>query len=65
MSATHQQVLQSIKDWHLEGIVVCKQIGGRTSVEYKGEVGVYPHWLALQKVNQIGVEYMPEKPSGN
>ena len=64
MSATHQQVLQSIKDWNLERIVVCKQIGRRTSVEYKGETGVYPHWLALLKVNQIGVEYMPEETRG-
>lgn len=57
MSTTHQQVLQSLKDWSLEGIVFCKQVGGKTSVEFNGEVKVYPHWLALQKVNQIGANY--------
>jgi hypothetical protein len=65
MSTTYQQVLQSIKDWNLEGVVTCKKVGGRTSVEYRGKIGVYPHWLALQKVNQIGVEYMPERLNGN
>lgn len=65
MSVTHQQVLQSVKDWHLEKIVTCKQVGGRTSVEYNGITNIYPHWLAVQKINQIGVEYMPERSNGN
>ncbi len=65
MSTSYQQVLQAIKDWHLDKVISCKQVGGRTSIEYDGQVGVYPHWLAVQKINQIGVEYMPEKSNGN
>jgi hypothetical protein len=58
MSATHADVLASLASWNLEGVVQCKEIKGKTEITYEGETQVFPHWLALRRVNQIGSDYV-------
>lgn len=60
MNTNHADVLSSLASWSLQGIVKCKEVKGRTELTYKGEVQSFPHWLALQRVNQIGASHVYE-----
>lgn len=57
MKFTHQDVLRAIESWHLQSVVVCREVKSKTELSFAGTTTVYPHWLAVQKVNQIGVDY--------
>lgn len=54
MTTTHDDVVASLKSWSLQKVVTVREVRGKTEVEFNGEKQVYPHWLALRKVNQIG-----------
>lgn len=54
--ATLQDVEAAIKVWSLDEIVQVKKKGGRAELIVDGEAVVYPNWLAVRKVNQIGAE---------
>lgn len=56
MATTHDDVKRSIESWGIQSEMTCKQKGARTELTYKGVSRVFPHWLALQKVNQIGAD---------
>lgn len=64
MTTTHDEVLASLKSWSLEQVVTVREVRGKTEVAYNGEKQVFPHWLALRKVNQIGGDYRP-RPTPN
>lgn len=54
MKVTHKDVLASVESWMIENVVKCKEVNGRTELTYNNKTVVFPHWLALQKVNMIG-----------
>jgi hypothetical protein len=54
---TFQEVEQAIKAWSLENLVVAKKKGGKTELTVAGTTAVFPNWLAVQKVNQVGAEH--------
>lgn len=57
MKLSHKDVLAAIDAWRLASVVTCKEKKGKTELTFKGETHVYPCWLAVQKVNQIGASY--------
>lgn len=54
MNFTHDDVIKAINTWSLCSVINCREIKGKTEIEYNGERHVYPHWLAVAKINQIG-----------
>ena len=58
MRVIHSDVLASLKSWNLEAVVECREVKGKTEVTYNGETQVFPHWLALRRINQIGADYV-------
>lgn len=56
MKATYEQVLQAVEDWRLTDYIAVRRVGGRVALKIEGKEQVYPTWLALQKVNLLGVE---------
>ena len=56
MKATYEQVLQAVEDWKLTDCIAVRRVGGRVALTIEGKEQVYPIWLALQKVNLLGVE---------
>jgi len=54
MNSTHSDVAKAVSTWMLDGMVKIKEVRGKTELEYNGQRHVYPHWLAVAKVNQIG-----------
>ena len=56
MKATYEQVLQAVEDWRLTDYIAVRRVGGRVALTIEGKEQVYPTWLALQKVNLLGVE---------
>lgn len=57
MKLAYHDVLRAIESWQLQSVVICREVKGKTELTYAGTTTVYPHWLAVQKVNQIGVEH--------
>ena len=57
MNNTFRDVAAAVASWRLEKVVEIREVNRKTEITYKGEIQRYPHWLAVNKVNQIGVEY--------
>lgn len=57
MNNTFRDVAAAVASWRLEEVVKIREVNGKTEITYEGEIQRYPHWLAVNKVNQIGVEY--------
>lgn len=62
MKIVYHDVLRAIESWQLESVVVAREVKGKTELTYAGTTAVYPHWLAAQKVNQIGANYQCGMP---
>lgn len=60
MTTAHADVLASVKSWSLQAVVACREVKGKTEITYKGESQLYPHWLALRKINLIGASHTCE-----
>ena len=60
MTTAHADVLASLESWGLQAVVACREVKGKTEITYKGETRLYPHWLALRKINQIGATHTYE-----
>jgi len=56
MKPTHEDVRKSIFSWNIQSLIACNENGSKTELTYKGVTRSFPHWLALQKVNQIGAD---------
>ena len=56
MKPTHEDVRKSIFSWNLQSMIACNENRSKTELTYKGVTRLFPHWLALQKVNQIGAD---------
>jgi hypothetical protein len=54
---TFQEVEQAIKTWNLDRLIVAKKKGGKTELTIDGATAVFPNWLAVQKINQVGAEH--------
>lgn len=54
---TFQEAEQAIRTWNLQGLVVAKKKGGKTELTIDGTTAVFPNWLAVQKINQVGAEH--------
>ena len=54
---TFQEVEQAIKTWNLGSLIVAKRKGGKTELTVNGATAVFPNWLAVQKINQVGAEH--------
>jgi hypothetical protein len=59
---THQDVLRAIESWQLQSVVTCREVKGKTELTYAGTTSIYPHWLAVQKANQIGADHQCDTP---
>lgn len=64
MTIDHADVLASLESWSLQSVVTCREVKGKTEIAYKGEARLYPHWLALRKINQIGATHVCENGDG-
>lgn len=62
MTFTYHDVVRAVQAWQLESVVLCREVKMRTELTYKGETATYPHWLAVQKANQIGANHQCEAP---
>jgi hypothetical protein len=56
MSMKFDDVIAAIASWRLEGVVSASIHKGKVLLEVDGEGALYPCWLAVQKVDQIGAE---------
>jgi hypothetical protein len=65
MNNTFRDVAAAVASWRLEKVVEIREINGKTEITYEGEIQRYPHWLAVNKVNQIGVDYKAPDWSGS
>ena len=57
MKTTYEQVLQAVEDWELADRISVRRAGGRVALIFEGKEQLYPAWLALRKVNQLGAIY--------
>jgi hypothetical protein len=65
MNNTFRDVASAVISWRLEKVVEIREVNGKTEITYEGEIQRYPHWLAVNKVNQIGVEYKAQGRSAS
>lgn len=51
-----KSVLSAIDAWTLHGLVKATDKRGKALLEIDGQQQLYPYWLAVRKVNQLGAE---------
>jgi len=54
---TFEEIQHAVETWTLSSIVSVLDLKGKAAIVFDGQTKVYPYWLALQKVNQIGAEH--------
>lgn len=56
MATTFADVLRAITTWEIAEFVQATDSKGKAALAVDGEIKRYPYWLAVMKINQIGVE---------
>ena len=59
MTATFRDVETAVDAWKLRLHVTANDLQGRAELIIDGKATRYPYWLAVRKLNQLGVECLP------